>query len=144
MKQLITTLVMVFMFSTVTMAQATFMLDDFESGTVSFTEVVNINPPAHFDVAIVDNPVKAGINTSNKVWEWKRYDAEAENKIWAGFYSAQISSSSSLNAFSSFIRYVITKLKQSSLSIKRSHIDSMSKKGIPSSSFSKFILHVKM
>ncbi len=87
MKQLITTLVMVFMFSTVAMAQATFMLDDFESGTVSFTEVVNINPPAHFDVAVVDNPVKAGINTSNKVWEWKRYDAEAENKIWAGFYS---------------------------------------------------------
>ena len=87
MKQLITTVVMVFMFSTVAMAQATFMLDDFESGTVSFTEVVNINPPAHFDVAVVDNPVKAGINTSNKVWEWKRYDAEAEDKIWAGFYS---------------------------------------------------------
>jgi hypothetical protein len=44
------------------------MLDDFESGVVSFTEVVNVNPPAHMDVAVVDNPVKAGINTSNKVW----------------------------------------------------------------------------
>ncbi len=63
------------------------LLDDFESGVVGFTAVVNVNPPAHMDVAIVDNPVKAGINTSNKVWEWKRYDAEADNKIWAGFYA---------------------------------------------------------
>ena len=63
------------------------LLDDFESGVVSFTEVVNVNPPAHMDVAVVDNPVKAGINTSNKVWEWKRYDAESDNKIWAGFYA---------------------------------------------------------
>jgi hypothetical protein len=63
------------------------LLDDFESGEVSFTEVVNVNPPAHMDVAVVDNPVKAGINTSNKVWEWKRYDAESDNKIWAGFYA---------------------------------------------------------
>lgn len=67
--------------------QATFVLDDFENGQVNFTEVVNVNPPAHMDIAVVDNPVKAGINTSNKVWEWKRYDAENENKIWAGFYS---------------------------------------------------------
>jgi hypothetical protein len=63
------------------------LLDDFESGVVSFTDVVNVNPPAHMDVAVVDNPVKAGINTSNKVWEWKRYDAETDNKIWAGFYA---------------------------------------------------------
>jgi len=63
------------------------LLDDFESGVVSFTEAVNVNPPAHMDVAVVDNPVKAGINTSNKVWEWKRYDAESDNKIWAGFYA---------------------------------------------------------
>ncbi len=63
------------------------LLDDFESGEVTFTEVVNVNPPAHMDIAVVDNPVKAGINTSNKVWEWKRYDAESDNKIWAGFYA---------------------------------------------------------
>ncbi|MBW6536798.1 MAG: hypothetical protein K0B11_17455 [Mariniphaga sp.] len=63
------------------------LLDDFESGEVSFTEEVNVNPPAHMDVAVVDNPVKAGINTSNKVWEWKRYDAESANVIWAGFYA---------------------------------------------------------
>ncbi len=65
----------------------TFVLDDFENGQVNFTEIVNVNPPAHFDVAVVDNPVKAGINTSNKVWEWKRYDASPDNRIWAGFYS---------------------------------------------------------
>lgn len=87
MKQLFTFLVMAFMFNAVTMAQATFVLDDFENGLVNFTEVVNVNPPAHMDIAVVDNPVKAGLNTSNKVWEWKRYDAEADNKIWAGFYS---------------------------------------------------------
>jgi hypothetical protein len=63
------------------------LLDDFESGVVSFTESVNVNPPAHMDVAVVDNPVKAGINTSDKVWEWKRYDAESANVIWAGFWA---------------------------------------------------------
>jgi hypothetical protein len=63
------------------------VLDDFESGTVSFTDQVNGNPPAHFDYAVVDNPFKTGINTSNKVWEWKRYDAGTDNKVWAGFYA---------------------------------------------------------
>ena len=63
---------------------ASFVLEDFENATVDFTEQVNINPGASFDVAIVDNPKKAGINTSNKVWEWKRYDT-GENQIWAGF-----------------------------------------------------------
>jgi len=66
---------------------ANIVLDDFESGTVSFTAQVNGNPPAHFDYAVVDNPYKTGINTSNKVWEWKRFDAGAENKDWAGFYA---------------------------------------------------------
>ena len=87
MKQFFTLLVMVLTFSAFTMAQETFVLDNFENGLVNFTEVVNGNPPAHFDYAVVDNPVKAGINTSNKVWEWKRFDAEADNKIWAGFYA---------------------------------------------------------
>jgi len=87
MKQFFTLLVTALTFSAFTLAQETFVLDNFENGLVNFTEVVNVNPPAHFDFAVVDNPVKAGINTSNKVWEWKRFDAEAENKIWAGFYA---------------------------------------------------------
>jgi len=87
MKQFFTLLMMAFIINAVTLAQATFVLDDFENGLVNFTDVVNVNPPAHMDVAVVDNPVKAGINTSNKVWEWKRFDAENDNKIWAGFYS---------------------------------------------------------
>lgn len=87
MKRLITNALMLFVVIGISFAQATFVLDDFENGQVNFTNVVNINPPAHFDAAVVDNPVKAGINTSNKVWEWARYDAEADNKVWAGFYS---------------------------------------------------------
>ncbi|MBP9018008.1 MAG: hypothetical protein KBG17_09740 [Paludibacteraceae bacterium] len=87
MKHVFTFLVMAFLFNAVTMGQATFVLDDFENGQVNFTEVVNVNPPAHMDIAVVDNPVKDAVNSSNKVWEWKRYDAEADNKIWAGFYS---------------------------------------------------------
>lgn len=63
------------------------VLDDFESGEVSFTDQVNGNPPAHFDYAVVDNPYKTGINTSSKVWEWARYDAGTDNKVWAGFYA---------------------------------------------------------
>lgn len=63
------------------------VIDDFESGEVSFTEEVHGNPPAHFDFAVVDNPVKAGINTSDKVWEWARYDAEDANVVWAGFWA---------------------------------------------------------
>lgn len=87
MKQFFTLLVTALVFSAFTMAQETYVLDNFENGLVNFTDVVNGNPPAHFDYAVVDNPVKAGINTSNKVWEWKRFDAEADNKIWAGFYA---------------------------------------------------------
>jgi hypothetical protein len=63
------------------------VVDDFESGDVSFTTEIHGNPPAHFDYAVVNNPFKTGINTSNKVWEWKRYDAGTENKTWAGFWA---------------------------------------------------------
>ena len=63
------------------------ILDDFESGSVSFTDEVKGNPAAHMDFAVVDNPFKTGINTSDKVWEWARYDAEEANVIWAGFYA---------------------------------------------------------
>jgi hypothetical protein len=69
---------------------ANIILDDFESGAVTFTTEVHVNPPAHFDQAVMDNPVKAGINTSNKVWEWKRYDAGTDNKSWAGFWAILI------------------------------------------------------
>lgn len=87
MKRLITSFLMLFVGISIGFAQETFVLDDFENGQVNFTEVVNVNPPAHYDAAVVNNPVKSGINTSNKVWEWARFDAEAENKVWAGFYS---------------------------------------------------------
>lgn len=69
-------------------AQQDILLDDFESGAVSFTSFVNVNPPASMDVAVIDNPVKTGINTSNKVWEWRRYDASPDpNQSWAGFWA---------------------------------------------------------
>lgn len=89
MKRLFTFFAVVFLLSAIAKADgpATYVLDDFENGSVNFTDLVNVNPAAHFDIAVVDNPVKAGINTSNKVWEWKRFDAEAENKVWAGFYA---------------------------------------------------------
>jgi hypothetical protein len=63
------------------------VLDDFENGEVNFTDEVHGNPPAHMDYTVVDNPFKTGINTSNKVWEWARYDAETANVSWAGFWS---------------------------------------------------------
>lgn len=87
MKTMISIFFIVLLSMTNLFALDNIVLDDFESGTVSFTDLVNGNPPAHFDYAVVDNPFKTGINTSNKVWEWKRYDAETENKIWAGFYA---------------------------------------------------------
>ena len=69
-------------------AQADIMLDDFESGAVSFTTTVNVNPAASFDQAVVNNPVKAGIDISNKAWQWKRFDATPDvNQPWAGFYA---------------------------------------------------------
>ena len=69
-------------------AQADILLDDFESGAVSFTTTVNVNPAASMDQAVVDNPVKAGIDVSNKAWQWKRFDATPDvNQPWAGFYA---------------------------------------------------------
>lgn len=63
------------------------VLDDFENGLVGFTTEVHYNPDANFNVAVVDNPVKAGINLSNKAWEWKRI-AGTNNQPWAGFWAA--------------------------------------------------------
>ena len=69
-------------------AQADILLDDFENGTVNFTTTVNANPASSMDYKVVDNPVKAGINLSNKVWEWKRFNVAPDpNQPWAGFYA---------------------------------------------------------
>lgn len=63
-----------------------FVLDNFENGQVNFTSEVHINPAASMDIAVVDNPVKDAVNSSNKVWEWRRYDT-GDNQKWAGFWA---------------------------------------------------------
>ena len=89
MKKLIFTFCIALFSMTGVFAQQDILLDDFESGVVSFTTEVHVNPAASMDIAVVDNPVKAGMNTSNKVWEWKRYDASPDpNQNWAGFWAA--------------------------------------------------------
>jgi len=90
MKRLFTFFAVVFLVSTIAKADglATYVLDDFENGSVNFTTEVKVNPSASFDIAVVNNPVKAGLNTSNKVWEWARYDVSPDaNQPWAGFYA---------------------------------------------------------
>lgn len=88
MKKLIFTFCIGLFSATGLLAQQDILLDDFESGQVSFTTEVHVNPAASMDIAVVDNPVKAGVNTSNKVWEWKRYDASPDpNQSWAGFWA---------------------------------------------------------
>jgi hypothetical protein len=88
MKKLIFTFCIGLISATGLLAQQDILLDDFESGVVSFTTEVHVNPAASMDIAVVDNPVKAGINTSSKVWEWKRYDASPDpNQNWAGFWA---------------------------------------------------------
>lgn len=62
----------------------TFVLEDFESGVVTFTETVNINPSVEMVAEIVDNPKKDDVNNSNKVWKWTR---EEVDNVWAGFWA---------------------------------------------------------
>lgn len=62
----------------------TFVLEDFESGVVTFTETVNINPPTEMEATVVENPSKTGENQSDKVWKWERKEA---TQNWAGFYA---------------------------------------------------------
>lgn len=66
-------------------ALQTFVLEDFESGAVTFTETVNIlgdgNPMEH---AVVDNPQQDDVNGSNKVWKWTRTAVDPD---WAGFWA---------------------------------------------------------
>jgi hypothetical protein len=68
-------------------AQQDILLEDFEDNTVDFTTMVNINPVGSMEATIVDNPVKAGLNTSNKVWQWKRVASATDSPIWAGFWA---------------------------------------------------------
>lgn len=87
MKRLIYTF-SIFLLSTVLVfSQNDIVLEDFEDGTVDFTTMVNINPVGSMEATVVDNPVKAGLNTSNKVWEWKRAAGATESPIWAGFWA---------------------------------------------------------
>lgn len=62
----------------------TFVLEDFESGNVTFTETVNINPSVEMVAEVVDNPKKDDVNSSNKVWKWTR---EEVDNVWAGFWA---------------------------------------------------------
>jgi hypothetical protein len=88
MKRLIFTFCIALFSMTSLFAQEDILIDDFESGVVSFTTEVHVNPAASMDITVVTNPVKAGINLSDKVWEWKRYDATPDpNQSWAGFWA---------------------------------------------------------
>ncbi len=59
------------------------IMDDFESGQVSFTATVNVNPPTAGKFEVTNNPDNTGINTSAKCWMFTRLQADPE---WAGFY----------------------------------------------------------
>ncbi len=88
MKQIFTIVVLAFLMNAFVKADglATFVLDDFESGAVSFTTEVHVNPADNMLQAVVDNHVVAGLNTSTKVWKWTRQDA-ATDQQWAGFWA---------------------------------------------------------
>lgn len=88
MKRLFFTFALALIASATTFALDNIVLDNFEADSVGFTSEVHVNPDASMDIAVVNNPVKAGINTSNKVWEWKRYDmSPGTNQSWAGFWA---------------------------------------------------------
>lgn len=87
MKRIIFTLCMSIFSISLIMAQQDIMLEDFEDNTVDFTTMVNINPVGSMEATIVDNPVKAGINMSNKVWQWKRVAGATDSPNWAGFWA---------------------------------------------------------
>lgn len=65
-------------------ALQTFVLEDFESGAVTFTETVNINPSVEMVAEVVANPKKDDVNSSDKVWKWTR---EEVDNVWAGFWA---------------------------------------------------------
>lgn len=87
MKRFIFTLFFAVFSMALVYAQEDILLEDFEDDEVSFTTMVNINPEGSMEATIVDNPVKAGLNTSNKVWEWKRVAGVTDSPNWAGFWA---------------------------------------------------------
>lgn len=87
MKRIIFTLCITLFSLSFVIAQQDILLEDFEDNTVDFTTMVNINPVGSMEATIVDNPVKAGINMSNKVWQWKRVAGATESPNWAGFWA---------------------------------------------------------
>ena len=89
MKRTIFTLCFAIFSVSILFAQGNMLLEDYEDGKINFTDVINLNPPEAMDTAVVDNPFKTGINTSEKVWEWRRVNAVAPavNQPWAGFYA---------------------------------------------------------
>lgn len=87
MKKIIYTLSIALFSSVLVFAQNDILLEDFEDDKIDFTTTVNINPEGSMEANIVDNPVKDGINTSNKVWEWKRVAGVTGPVIYAGFWA---------------------------------------------------------
>jgi len=89
MKKLLFTFVMAFTLSASVLALDNIVLDNFENGLVNFTAEIHVNPAASMDIAVVDNPYKTGINTSNKVLELKRFDTSPDaNQPWVGFWAS--------------------------------------------------------
>lgn len=70
------------MFSVSIYALNNIKLDDFENGQINFTETVNLL--GTMEHSVVDNPLKDGINSSNKVWKWER---KAVDPDWAGCWA---------------------------------------------------------
>ena len=87
MKKLLFSLALALTVSGTALALDNIVLDNFENGLVNFTTEIHGNPPASMNYTVVDNPVKTGINTSNKVWKWTRNDIAPDNVNWAGFWA---------------------------------------------------------
>lgn len=86
MKRTIFTFCIAIFSASVLFAQENMLLEDFEDGNISFTDMVNINPEGSIDTAIVENPVKEEVNMSDSVLMLSRVEME-ENMIWAGFWA---------------------------------------------------------
>lgn len=86
MKRTIFTFCIAIFSVSVLFAQENMLLEDFEDGNISFTDLVTINPEGSMDTAIVENPVKDEVNMSDSVWMWSRV-AMDENMPWAGFWA---------------------------------------------------------
>lgn len=67
----------------VSVAQTNVLLENFEKGTLSFTDKINETGKAEWH--IVNNPAKDKINPSNKVFQFTRTDESSPE--WAGFWA---------------------------------------------------------